>query len=128
MLKKNTTTVSAKDMLISLANKLPENLLLDAVNEHGLFCMEFLLWLNECQLSALREEAKKHADEDIFLFFYSIPENNSGKKVPVEVKNLSSFDFSKVLSINFNGNTLPALKHSMLPPVYYVSVTFVLKE
>lgn len=121
-------TMTARDMLVSLANKLPENLLIDAVNEEGRFSAAFLLQLNDEQLSELRKEAKKQEKKNLFLFFYSVPEEKAGKEAPYEVKNFSSFDFSKVVKVSFNGSTAPFLKYRDFPPVHYVSVTFVLKD
>ena len=125
---KNLNIISAKDALISLASKLPDNLLLDAVNEEGQFTMAFLLRLNDVLLNKLKEEAEKQDKKNFFLFFYSVPEEKVGKEVPCEVKNFSTFDFSKVKSISFNGSTAPLLPKRDYPPIYYVSVTLVLKS
>lgn len=126
--RKNLNTISARDMLISLANKLPANLFLDAVNEEGQFTMAFLLRLNDEQLEKLRKEAEKQHKQNFFLFFYSVPEEKAGKEAPFEIRDFSSFDFSKVVSFNFNGSTQPLLPYRDCPPVHYVSVTFVVKS
>lgn len=118
----------ARDMFISLANKLPENLQLDAVNEHGLFCAAFLLRLTEEQLCDLRKEARKHDKENIFLLFYCVSEENASSQVPYELKDLNNFDFSKVVSCKFNGNTSPFLQYRNWEPYHYVTVTFVIKK
>lgn len=125
---KSLHTLTAKDMLISRAAKLPDRLLLDAVNEHGLFSASFLLRLNEEQLSDLRKESEKQNGKEFFLSFYSISEEKAGKESPCEVKDFTNFDYSKVVSISFNGNTVPMLPYRDWEPIYYVSVTFVLKD
>ena len=121
-------TMYAKEMLISLANKLPENLLLDAVNEHGMFTATVLLHLTEAQLCDLRKEARLHKTDNVFLFFYSVSEKNLGKQHAAEVKDFTTFDFSKVVDIQFNGSCAPLLQHNYLKPIHYVSTTFVLKD
>lgn len=119
---------NAKDMLISLANKLPSNLYFDEISEVGRFTKNFLLELNEVQLSALNAEAQKQGNEKICLLFYSNIEDKSGKLPSKEIENFTAFDFSKVVKILFNGNTAPLLKYFDSDPVHYVSVTLILKD
>lgn len=119
---------NAKDMLISLANKLPSNLYLDETSEIGRFTKNFLVELNEHQLSTLKIEAQKHGDENICLLYYSNTETKAGKVPSQEMKDFTSFDFSKVVKILFNGNTAPILKYFDSDPVHYVSVTLILKD
>lgn len=126
-MKKSFNTIFARDALISLANKLPENLVLDSMNAEGSFTINFLLQLAEEQLCDLRKEARKQKNENFFLFFYSVTEGKEPKSLPTEVKNFSTFDFSKVKSISFNGNTSPYLPYRNWSPIHYVSVTFTLK-
>ena len=123
-----TKTTAARDMLISQATKIPKNLRLAAVDEEVQFTKTFLLSLNDEQLSNLRKEAEKQGNKDIFLFFYTIPEEKVAKETPCEVRNFSSFDFSKVVSIGFNGNTAPFLPYVDAPPVHYVSVILATKN
>ena len=125
---KPNSVVTAKELLISLASRLPENLQLDQMSEEYQFTKDFLLRLNEVQLSNLKNEAKKHDDKNICLLFYVIPESKAGKVPSQEVKDFTNFDFSKVVKIYFNGDTAPLLKHSDSEPKYYVSVTLVLQQ
>jgi len=122
--------MKARDMLLSLANKLPDNLLLDAVNSHGIFTASFLLRLKEENLCDLRKEARKHGNESVFLFFFKVSEKELGKKAPFEVKETEydTFDFSKVSDVLFNGSTAPLLEHNYLHAMHYVSVTLVVKD
>ena len=124
---KSMNTMNAKDMLVSLASKLPENLLIDAVNEQGMFTASFLLRLKEEQLCDLRKAAREKR-EDFFLFFYSISEKNKGKQHATEVRNYTTFDFSKVVDVEFSSSTVNLLLYRDLAPVPYVSVTLVLKD
>jgi len=118
----------AKDKLVSVAKELPENLLLDAVNDHGLFTSNLLLRLKQEEFCDLRKEARKHQNDKVFLFFYEVPEKDLGKKAPHQVTNYASFDFSKVVKVLFNGSTAPFLEHNYLNPIYYISVTLVTKD
>ena len=121
---KNQHSISATDMLLSLAKKFPENLMLDTEDAEGLFTLCFLLRLSPEQLANLKEAMEFHKDENVFLFFYVQRQGQS--EHAVELKDFEGFDFSKVIKINFNGNTAPLLYYSDLPPVHYVSVTFTL--
>ena len=120
-------TMNARDMLVSLAKKLPENLLIDAVNEQGMFTAYFLLRLKEEHLCDLRKAARIKG-EDFFLFFYSISEKNKGKQHPAEVKDYTTFDFSKLVDVEFNPSTVNLLLYRDLAPIPYVSVTLVFKD
>lgn len=119
---KNLHSIHATDVLIPLAEKLPDNLMFDAEDAEGRFTFAFLQRLSDEQLAELKEAAELHKDENVFLFFYT---RHQGKCEPVvELKNFESFDLSKILGISFNGHTAPLLSYSDLPPIYYVSVTF----
>ena len=126
--KRYQNTANAGDLLVSLARKLPPKLLVDAVNAEGNFTMAFLLRLNDEQLEALKKEAEKKGKNEFFLFFYTVPEEKAGKEAPYELRDFSSFDFSKVVSFSFNGSTQPLLPYRDWAPVHYVSVTFVIKN
>lgn len=127
---KSYNTMAAKDMLFSLANKLPQNLVVDAVNEHGMFTAALLLRLKEENLCDLRKEARKHKNNPVFLFFFKVSEKELGKKAPFEVRDseFTTFDFSKVVNVLFNGSTAPLLDHNYLAATHYVSVTLVVKD
>lgn len=120
---KNQHSIYANDMLLSLAIKLPNNLMLDAEDVEGIFTLNFLLRLSDEQLEDLKKASALQKDENVFLFFYTQHQGQS--EHAVELKDFEGFDLSKVIEINFNGKTAPLLSHSYLPPVHYVSVTFV---
>jgi len=124
----NTTSLRASDALITKASKLPHNLVVDGLNEHGMFSLAFLMRLTEDQLCDLRREARIQENDDIFLFFYSIPKKDFRKKGARELKNFTTFDFSTVEKIHFNGNCCPILDYPYSNASHYVSVTFVLKD
>ena len=119
---KNQHSISATDMLLSLAKKFPENLMLDTEDAEGLFTLCFLLRLSPEQLANLKEAMEFHKDENVFLFFYI--RHKEKPEESVELKGFEGFDLSKVIETNFNGKTAPLLSHSYLDPVHYVSVTF----
>ncbi len=110
---------------MSRAKNLPENLLLDAVSDSGNFTTVFLFRLTENHLKILKDEAKKHKHEEVFLVFYSISEKELGKCAPKEITDYNGFDFCNVSKILFNGNT-PQLPSNR--PRNYISVTLVLKD
>ena len=123
-MSKNLHSIYAIDMILSLADKLPNNLMLDSEDMEGAFTLNFLFRLSNEQLEDLKEQANLQNDENVFLFFYVQHQGQS--EHAVELKDFEGFDLSKVIKINFNGNTAPLLYYSDLPPVHYVSVTFTL--
>lgn len=119
---KNYNAVFARDVFLSLANKLPMNLMLDSVNSQGKFTIKFLSCLSEQEIKALRKECEKKT-ENVFLLFYTIEENSIS--CPKELRNFSNFDWNKIISIRFNGDTCPYAFGEDF--VHYVSVVIGLK-
>lgn len=114
--------LSSRDMLLSLASKLPKKLMIHADVAEGEFTIAFLKRLSDEQLADLNEAVNLHEGEDVFLFFYT---QHQGKcEHLIELKDFENFDFSKILGISFNGNTAPLIYHMDSIPIYYVSVTF----
>lgn len=120
---KNLHSIHANDMLLSLAVKLPNNLMLDAEDVEGIFTFNLLLRLNDKQLEDLKKQANLQKDENVFLYFYIRHEGSH--EASVEFNDFESFDFKQIRKIIFNGNTAPLLSYSDLAPVHYVSVTLV---
>lgn len=125
-MQKNYNTVSARDILISCANKLPENLLIDAINQQGRFSINFLLRLDTDQLACLNKEIAKKNKKQVFLEFSTVQENSTA--CPVELKDFDHFDWSKVCQIKMSGDTSPYLHSRHSEPYHYISVVFVLKD
>lgn len=115
--------IRAKDKLSDLASKLPNNLMFYADTPEEKFTIAFLEQLTSEQLKKLKEAADLQKNEDVFLFFYTQHQGQS--EHAVELKDFEGFDLSKVIKINFNGNTAPLLRTDS-DCVHYVSVTFTL--
>lgn len=122
---KNYNTAKATDILVSLANKLPENLLVDSVNDKGKFSLNFLLRLTDNQLVSLKEEASKKKSD--FLLDFATIELESDT-CPNELRNFSDFNWEKVYEIKISGDTCPYQPNIHSKCVDYVCVTFVLKN
>lgn len=120
--KENGRLTPASFEFSALAEKLPENLMLDTeVAEKG-FAISLLHRLSDEQLEELNQAIALQKSEYVFLYFYI---HHEGKhEASVELKDFEGFDFSKVLETKFNGKTAPHLSHSYLDPIHYVSVTF----
>ena len=125
-MNRHRNAVSAKDILISCADKLPANLMIDAVNAHGKFSIEFILRLTEDQLACLNAETKKKGNENVFLDFSTIQQGSTC--CPTELKNFSDFDWYKVSQIKISGDPCPYLHSIHSASHYYISIVFVLKE
>lgn len=125
-MKKHRNAASVKDILISRAEKLPENLMIDAVDDHGKFSIDFIARLTDDQLIKLSEEAAKKADETVFLEFSTVTEGSTA--CPYELKKFSDFDWYKVSQIKISGDTCPSLHSIHSEPYYYISVVFVVKK
>lgn len=113
--------IYAKDLLISLADKLPEKLMIDTESEQGKFSLNFLCRLTEDQLEQLKKESKDNKG-NFYLSFYSI----SGKEAPVRINNFADFDLSKIQSISFDGNTIPEISRKIDEIEFYVLAFIVL--
>lgn len=122
---KNYNTIKATDALVSLVNKLPENLLVDSVNDKGKFSLNFLLRLTDNQLVSLKEEASKKKSD--FLLDFATIESES-KACPDELRNFSDFDWDKVLEIRISGDTCPYQPNIHSEAIDYISVIFVMNE
>lgn len=125
-MKKHRNAASVKDILISCAEKLPENLMIDAVDDHGKFSIDFIARLTDDQLIKLSEEAAKKADKTVFLEFSTVTEGSTA--CPYELKKFSDFDWYKVSQIKISGDTCPSLHSIHSEPYYYISVVFVVKK
>ncbi len=121
---KNLNTARATDLLISLASKLPENLVVDTVNEKGNFSLSCLLRMTDEQLFTLKEEANKKK-ETVLLDFATIESGSTS--CPDELRNFSDFDWNKVGEIRISGDTCPYLPNIYSQPIDYISVIFVIK-
>lgn len=122
---KNYSILPAKTVLVSLAGRLPENLVIDTATNRGQLAMNFIMQLNKKQLSEL-SEAVSSIKETCFLEFFSVSEKDLGKVCPTEMKEDSvslSTDAAKVL---FNSQTCPIVQKGTAPS-HYVSVTIVTK-
>lgn len=128
MQAQKTTSLKVTDALMAKATKMPSNLVVDGLNNHGMFSLAFLMRLTEEQLCDLRREARIHGENEIFLLFYVIPESEFGKKGGKALQDFTSFDFSKVKKIHFNGNCSPILDYPHSNASHYVSVTFILDD
>ena len=122
---KHYNVASVKDILMSCADKLPENLMIDAVNDHGKFSIDFISRLTDDQLTKLCEESSKKAGKHVFLDFSTI--NEGSNSCPTELKKFSDFNWYKVCQIKINGNTCPYLHNNQSEPQEYISVVFVVK-
>lgn len=116
---------SVKDILISCADKIPENLMIDAVNDHGKFSIDFISRLTEDQLISLKNEAAKKGTQNVFLEFSTVTEGSAN--CPTELKNFADFDWYKVCQIQINGNTAPSIRSATSEPYHYISVVFTVK-
>lgn len=125
-MQKSYNAISARDILISCANKLPENLMVDAVNDQGKFAICFVLHLNEDQLLTLKKETDKKNVQNIFLEFSTVSEGST--ECPTELKKFDDFDWNKVCQIKISGDTSPFQRSIHTEPYHYISVVFVLKE
>ena len=97
--------IHATDMLLSLAAKLPDNLMLDAKDTKGTFTFAFLQRLSDEQLAKLKKEASLHRNEAVCINFYT---RCKGKHQPiVELKDFENFNFNKVLKIRITGKAGP---------------------
>lgn len=112
----NEHLMYATDMLISLAKKLPENLMIHASEET--FTIAFLQRLTDEQLSALNEAVNLHEVENVFLYVYTVSKLNH--KVYSDFTDLTNFDFERIDSIIFNEE-----KASMSIPNCYIPVALV---
>lgn len=112
----NQNLMYATDMLLSLAAKLPEKLMIHASEET--FTIAFLQRLTDEQLSALNEAVNLHEVENVFLYVYTVSRINH--KVYSDFTDLINFDFKKIHSIIFNEE-----KASMSIPNCYVPVALV---
>lgn len=129
-MQKHYNIVSAKDIFISIAEKLPENLMVDAVSAHGLFAIEFISRLNDEQLAELEKATEKQGfpnksneKKPVFLEFSTVQEGSSS--CPIELKQFSNFDWDKVSKIKINGNTVPFLYSKSSPELNYIQIVFV---
>ena len=123
---KNLNSLRVRDLLISLADKLPKNLMADAINEHGKFSIEFLLKLTNEQLEHLNSECSKFKKDLVFLDFAQKP--NGATYTPTEVKDYSNFNWNNVIDIIINGDTCPTIRSHLTEPIYYVSIVFIMKD
>lgn len=126
IMKKHYNATSVKDILISCADKLPENLMIDAVDDHGKFSIDFISRLTDDQLIKLSEEASKKADKTVFLEFSTVTEDSTD--CPYELKKFSDFDWYKVCQIKISGDTCPYIHSIHSEPHHYISVVFVVKN
>lgn len=125
-MKKHYNALSARDAIVSRANKLPESLWVDAVDAQGSFSIAFLLRLDEDGLASLNKEIAKKSNHPVFLEFSTIPQ--SSNTCPMELKDFSNFDWTKVIETRINGNTSPYATDIHNEPFEYVSVVFVMKD
>lgn len=125
-MQKSFNTIAARDILISCANKLPENLLIDALNQQGMFSITFLLRLTEDQLDCLNKEIAKKRKKQVFLEFSTVQENSTA--CPIELKDFDHFDWAEVCQIKMSGDTSPYQRSIHTEAYHYISVVFVLKE
>lgn len=141
-MEKNQHLIHATDMLLSLAAKLPDNLMLDAKDAEGIFTFALLQRLSDEQLANLRKAANFYKYINVFLYFYiryvkddedyvfeamdidhTAVEAMDIEHTAVEFKDFKNFDFEKIICILFNEKLPPAL----IPNGHYVTVTLVVK-
>lgn len=112
---------------MSLSKHLPTNLLVDTVNEHGKFSIEFISKLTPEQLSKLKAECEKKKNKDVFLSFY-IQTKPAPNLLEEELTNFSNFNWEKVADIKISGDTTSYQHSKSSEAFYYVSVVFVMKD
>lgn len=123
----NKNAIPAQIAVLSISQQLPENLLIDAVNEHGKFSLEFLFRLTPEQLFKLKTECEKKKNKNVFLSF-SREEKPAPKLVEREIRDLSAFDWSKVADIRISGDTSPYQYSRDSEAFHYISIVFVMKD
>lgn len=121
---KKYSIVNASEMFISLANQLPENLVINSASSQGPLVKNLLLQFNEKHFADLKE-ASKYIKEPFFLEIFTVPEKDLGKKCPIEMKTAVDLP-SEVVKVLFNGSTCP-LVQKYAGPNRYVTVTLVTK-
>ncbi len=114
----------AKDIIISLADKLPKNLMI--LRSHEKFAIDLISRLNEKQLSILSDEVKKKDSDKVFLEF--LTKHYGSKECAAELMDYSNFNWGNVFDIEINGDTVPYLHSIHSDPTYYVSIIFILNE
>lgn len=122
---RNLNTIKATDALVSLVGKLPENLLVDGINEYGKFSISFLLRLTDEQLLVLKNEAAKKK-ADFILHFTTIKSGSTA--CPDPLTDFTKFDWEKVVEIKMNGYTCPSLDYHDLDEIDHVSIILVINE
>lgn len=110
---------NAVGAILSKAEKLPANLVIDATND---FAISFLLTLTSENLNKLKEESeKKDGFRALYLQFFA--KEQGSLKVP-ETFDEKNFDLSKVKDIIISGDTADYLKYKNMPALQYLSVVF----
>lgn len=127
MFIKHYNVLTAREALVSRSKELPLNLLVDTVNDHGKFSLEFLLKLTPEQLSKLRTECAKKKNKQVFLSF-NIQTKSAPKLLEQELTDFSSFDWKKVADIKISGDTTPYQHSKSSEAFYYISIVFVMKD
>lgn len=127
MFIKHYHVLTAREALVSLSKQLPTNLLVDTVNEHGKFSIEFISKLTPEQLSKLKAECEKKKNKEVFLSF-NVQTKPAPKLVEQELTSFSDFDWNKIADFKISGDTTPYQHSKSSEPFHYVSVVFVMKE
>lgn len=115
----NMKSAVIRDLLISLAEKLPENLVVDPNTAEGKATIAFLFSLSEEDLASLRKEAGKLSGGYIHLEF-----SYRSKVEPFyrEVK-MGQFPWEGK-KVSFNGDTDPYQHYSSENSLPYISAKF----
>ena len=119
----------ARDEISHLLHRrmeLPEKLYLQSDSKAYDFTINFLRNSSKEELAKLKQEGDKK-EKNFILIFYTLPEKAQHKS-PYQIQDFKTFDFSKVVEIRYNANTIPLLPKKEGEPIPNMSVIFVVKD
>ena len=90
-----------RDALLSVASKLPGNVVTDVNSEEGKETLMFILSLSAEELAEFKSEAEKWT-EKIFQLSFCVQESQKGLAKTI---NICDYDWKKSKKIKFNSNT-----------------------
>lgn len=114
------TTSYATDSLVSLASKLPHNLVINQINEQlGAFTISFLFRLRDNQLETLRKKAsQKNEYEPIEIKFYSTTTSSAAYS---DFWDFSNIDWNKIPEISIGYRFSEDIPDSVIPVILVFS-------
>lgn len=116
----NRSLMYASEVMLSLTNHLPPNLVIDSGSS---FPIKFLAQLSEDDLRKIKEEAKKK-DPLMPLYLHFATKAEGSNECPKEFDH-EIFDLGRVKRFEISGDTCDFLKYYSIPHFQYLSIVLI---